>query len=147
MLKQCTYMHLKSLFLHFQKMLIVYGRKSTPPPPLNNPPPALSLFLGTFSVFLNEYFFRWLAQKSSQQIFSVNKLYYAILQSLFCIQLFPRFFKIEVFQQLGFSGSESRVYVHVLEVGQRYGVYFLMWRKKKCENKTKFIQNTSLNYN
>ena len=57
----------------------------------------LFLFLSTFSVFLNEYFFRWLACKSSQQIFSVNKLYYAILQYFFCIQLFPKFFRIEVF--------------------------------------------------
>ena len=67
----------------------------------------LFLFLSTFSVFLNEYFFRQLACKSSQQMFSVNKLYYAILQYFFCIQLFPRFFRIEVFQQPGFSGSGS----------------------------------------
>ena len=64
----------------------------------------LFLFLSTFSVFLNEYFFRWLACKSSQQIFSVNKLYYAILQHFFCVQLFLKFFKVEVFYQPGFSG-------------------------------------------
>ena len=76
----------------------------------------LFLFLSACFVFLNEYFFRWLACKSSQQIFCVNKLYHAILQSFFCIQLSPRFFRIEVFQQPAFSGSESRVQVHVLEV-------------------------------
>ena len=99
----------------------------------------LSLFLSAFSVFLNEYFFRWLACKSSQKVFGVNKLYYAILQHFFCIHLFPKFFRIEVFQQLGFSGSESRVWVHILEVAQRQCVYFLMLKKKKRENKTKFI--------
>ena len=64
----------------------------------------LFLFLSACFVFLNEYFFRWLACKSSQQIFSVNKLYYAILQHFFCVQLFLKFFKVEVFYQPGFSG-------------------------------------------
>ena len=84
----------------------------------------LFLFLSAFSVF-NEYFFRWLACKSSQQIFSVNKLYYEILQYFLCIQLFPRFFRIEVFQQPGFSGSEFKVWVHVLQVVQRSAYIFL----------------------
>ena len=79
----------------------------------------LFLFLSAFSVYLHEYFFRWLAYKSFQQIFSVNRLYYEILQSFFCIQLFLGFFRIEGFSQPGFLGSKPRVRVHVLEVSHR----------------------------
>ena len=49
-------------------------------------------------------------QVSSQQIFSVNKLYHVVFQSFFCIELFSTFFTVQVFQVLGclrpgFSGS------------------------------------------
>ena len=43
-------------------------------------------------------------QVSSQQIFSVTKLYYVILQSFFCIQLFSTFFMVQVVQGPGFYG-------------------------------------------
>ena len=52
-----------------------------------------------------------LLQVFSQQIFSVNKLYYVVFQSFYCIQLFSAFFqtsrflKVQVFQGPGFSGS------------------------------------------
>ena len=46
-----------------------------------------------------------LLQVSSQQIFSVNKLYYVVFQSFYCIQLFHIFLDVQVFQDPGFSGS------------------------------------------
>ena len=44
-------------------------------------------------------------QVSSQQIFSVIKLYYLFFQSFFCIQLFPTIFMVQVFEHSRFSGS------------------------------------------
>ena len=60
-------------------------------------------------------------------LFSANKLYYVVFLSFFCIQLFATsfivqvfsgsgFFRVQVFQCPGFSGSGSRVWVQVLEV-------------------------------
>ena len=63
--------------------------------------------------------------------FQLNKLYHVIFQSFFCIHLFPMFFMVQVLQGLGFLGSESRVWVQVLEVAQ------LQCLQKKCENKSK----------
>ena len=62
----------------------------------------LLLFLSTASVILNDYFFQMAGlHVSAKQIFSVNKLYYVILQSFFCIQCFSwsRFFRVQVFQR------------------------------------------------
>ena len=62
------------------------------------------LFLSTFSVFLenlNNYFPNGLLTS----LFSVNKLYYVVFLSFFCIQLFPTFFRVLVFQGPGFLGS------------------------------------------
>ena len=61
----------------------------------------LLLFSSTFSVVLNLLFFQMTClQVSAKQIFSVNQLFYVILQSFFCIQHFsgPRFFWVQVFQ-------------------------------------------------
>ena len=55
-------------------------------------------FLSTFSVFLkrpNNYLFKWLAYR-----FLLGRL-----SVLFCIQLFLKFFKFQVFQAPGFSES------------------------------------------
>ena len=41
---------------------------------------------------------------------------FVVFQSFFCIQLFPKFFMVQVFQSPGFSGSESNLKVQVLEV-------------------------------
>ena len=93
----------------------------------------LFLFLNTFSVFINDFFQIACLQASSQQTFNVNKLYYVILQSSFYI----RFFWVQVFQSPGFSGSESRVWVQVLEVAQLQCVNFYTLKKKNCENTSK----------
>ena len=89
------------------------------------------LFLSAFSVFLNDYFFRWLACKSLLSRFSViiNQIMQSY-KSFFCIQLFLMFFRIDVFQHPGLSGSESRLWVHGLEMAQRQCVYFLTLKKK-----------------
>ena len=91
------------------------------------------LFLNRFSVILNDFFHMAYLQVSSQQIFSINKLYYVILQSFFCV----RFFWVQFFQGPGFPGSEFRVWAQVLEVAQIQCVHFLTVKKKKYENKTK----------
>ena len=63
-------------------------------------------------------------------LFSANKLYYVVFLSFFWIQLFPtffivqvfsgsRFFRVQVFQGPGFSGSGSRVLVQGLDPGFR----------------------------
>ena len=75
-------------------------------------------------------------QVSSQQIFSVNKLN-VILLSFFCIQLFPTFFRAQVFQGPGFSRSASKVWVQVLEVPKLQCIDFFTLKKKKLENKSK----------
>ena len=99
-------------------------------------------FLSTFSVFLNGYFLTWFACKVySEQIFSVNKLYYVILQSFF---LYPAV--SHIFNGPGSSGSESKVQVQVLEVTQLQCVYFLTLKKKKCENKSKVHQVHIVNH-
>ena len=75
------------------------------------------LLLSTFSVFLeclNSYFPNYLLTS----LFSVNKLYYVVFQSFFCIQLFPTFFRAQDFQGPGFSGYGFRVRVQVLEVAK-----------------------------
>ena len=91
-----------------------------------------SLFLSIFFVFLkslNNYFFL------ITSLFSVNKLHYVVFWYFFCIQLVltffmfqtfqgprflgSRFFWVQVYQSPDFSGSGSRVWVQVLEVGQK----------------------------
>ena len=68
----------------------------------------LFLFISTFLVFLNDYFFQMAClQVSYHHIFIVNKLHYVILQYFFCIQLFPMFFMVLVFQGQS-PGSGSR---------------------------------------
>ena len=83
------------------------------------------LLLSTFSVFLkslSNYFFRWLTYKSLLSRFSVLISHTMWPSNLFsvssCFQRFSwsRFFRVQVFQGLGFSGSRSRVQVQVLEV-------------------------------
>ena len=67
----------------------------------------LFLFLSRFSVSrksLNNYFFRRFAYKS-QQIFSVDKLFYMVFYSFLYILLLFTFFSIQAFQGPSFSGS------------------------------------------
>ena len=70
----------------------------------------LFLFLSLFSVFLNNCFFRWLAYKSLLSRFLVLINYIMWSYNLFSV--------IHVFHGPGCSGSESRVWVQVLEVTQ-----------------------------
>ena len=55
---------------------------------------------------LNNYFFKWFAYKSLLAEFQCyNKSYYVVFLVFFCIQLFPTFFKNQVFQGPSFLGS------------------------------------------
>ena len=69
----------------------------------------LFLFLSTFSVFHNDYFFKCLAYKSLPNRFSdlINYILWPY-NFFFCIQLFPRFFMVQVF--LGPSFLRSRFF-------------------------------------
>ena len=60
------------------------------------------LFLSTFSVFLNDYFFRWLAYKSCLSRFSVLKITLGFPGS--------RFFRVQV-QGLGFRSSPTLLHL------------------------------------
>ena len=89
----------------------------------------LNSFSFTFSVFLkslNNYFFRWLVASLFLADF---QWYYTIWSFNFftassCFPYFSwrsgfsgsRFFRAQVFKGSGFSGSGSRIWVHVLEV-------------------------------
>ena len=72
----------------------------------------LFLFVSTFSAFLNDYFFRWLAYKSLSR-FSVLINLFSDLTIFF---LYPAV--SHVFHGPGYFGSKSRVWVQVLEVAQ-----------------------------
>ena len=85
------------------------------------------LFLSTFFVFLkslNNYFFRWLAYKSFPSRFSVLiKCKHSIF---FCIQLFPTFFMVLVFQVPGFS-TPRLFRVQVFLSSRFFWVRFRIW--------------------
>ena len=91
----------------------------------------LFLFFSTFSVFLNDYFFRWLGCQSLSR--------FSVLINLFCdLTIFFLYPAVSlVFHGPRFLGSKPRVWVQVLEVAQLQCVYFLTLKKKKYENKSK----------
>ena len=92
------------------------------------------LLLSAFAVFLkslNNYFFRWLVTS----LFSVNKLYYVVFLSFFCIKLFPTFFMIQAFQGPGFLVSGSRVWVQVLKVTKECDILPEIFPSKKLNRR------------
>ena len=107
----------------------------------------LFFFSFFFFVFLNDYFFRWLAYKSLLlllSIFSVLINYIMWSYNLFCVSscfphhgpgfsgprfLLSRFFRAQVFQGLS------------LESGGNFSSYnFLRWRRINVNIKVKFIK-------
>ena len=91
----------------------------------------LLLFLSTFFChpfsdgFFFFFFFWWFSdcfqmaclEVSAKLIFSVNQLYYMILQSFFCIQHFFRVqvFMVQVFLGPSFSGTKSRHHYTIIK--------------------------------
>ena len=73
------------------------------------------LFLSTFSVVLNDYFFRWLVYKFLLSRFLVLINYIIWSYNLFSVS---NVFQGPGFYRPGFSGSESTVWNQVLEVAQ-----------------------------
>ena len=81
-----------------------------------------------FWICLNDYYFRWLAYKSLLSRFWVLINYFMWSYNLFLVS--------NVFYDLGFSGSESRVWNQVLEVAQLLHIFSYV-EEEKCENKSK----------
>ena len=99
------------------------------------------LFLIRFSVSLkslNNYFFRRFAYRSLLNRFSVL-INYIIWSSNHCStpSCFPRFsgsrfLRVQLFQDPGFLGSGSRIWIQVLEVAQPGVAYKSIAHKKAC---------------
>ena len=90
------------------------------------------LFISTFSVFLNEHFFRWLVYKSLLSTFSLLTNYIMWSYNIFfCIQLLHMLFMLLVFQG---PGSGSR-----FQKQPNFTPYISLHWRKNVKIKAKFI--------